>query len=853
MEHYFTGWETGALEDLRLGGTSITSALSVPATTPRSGRFRFQLAQQSGLSTYCTFPAGEVTGTTGTVTSGFIQNHKRVSLRVFVRIDATTMVSGNQVRVCGLGGAGDPTSVNVWLTGDLQLTVKVGQGGTFTAGFTPALTVGTWYLVLLDVDFRVGSSSPFGPHSPTQATARLEVMPDASPPAWDVAFTDTFTFSTATDTMGPVTLGSQYISGPGDPFTTLSFDDLMWVAGANADASSPLPSLPAITTVLPLPPTSTSVNDWENGDYTTVDEYPVSTSGTTGAGDVLSSSKASGTTVTFHHATSAALHITGAVAVKLTVNARVDQANGPVDYVLTGMTAQFVTHAMLTANYLAVAAGASASGLLVWADLPPAAFDAFTFSVIKQNNNQPTQIGNVLVEYIPGSFPSTYPTQIRGTTQIKPLSIADGQIAVDAGIKLFKLEKPVVAADGSVPMTGDLSMGGHHITSLADPVNAQDAASKTYVDTHGGSGSAYDLDYLGSYASPTAYTNGDIIVAADGIAYVCVQDTNAAPVPWPGVGIATSVGPPGPTGPTGATGPQGPTGAQGPTGPTGATGAPGAIVQATYWLATPNGSLTNAYALSALANGYVRHAAGVPSTTAIIPVGDGGTSATTAAQARANLGVGTVGTVNLSGDGSQFLTGAGTWVAGTTGQVPSGMIAIFISASCPPGWTRVSGFDGLYIKAGPTPGVTGGASSHSHSVSGSVASHAHGAGSLTGPQHGHGNQTGTVNVSGNTGNAGNHTHGFSGTTGGPSGFVTMNTGTQVSEPNQTHTHGFSGNTDNPGDHSHSFSGSGVGSIAADGNLPVTGATDAQAPAMSGSTNAVNHEPPFYQALYCSKN
>ena len=37
-------------------------------------------------------------------------------------------------------------------------------------------------------------------------------------------------------------------------------------------------------------------------------------------------------------------------------------------------------------------------------------------------------------------------------------------------------------ADGAVPMTGDLQMGGHKITDLAEPTDNTDAASKEYVD-----------------------------------------------------------------------------------------------------------------------------------------------------------------------------------------------------------------------------------------------------------------------------------------------------------------------------------------------------------------------------------
>lgn len=47
--------------------------------------------------------------------------------------------------------------------------------------------------------------------------------------------------------------------------------------------------------------------------------------------------------------------------------------------------------------------------------------------------------------------------------------------------------------------------------------------------------------------------------------------------------------------------------------------------------------------------------------------------------------------------------------------VPSGMIAIF-QGSCPSGWTRVSDFDGKFLRGASTYGGTGGSSSHSHTV-----------------------------------------------------------------------------------------------------------------------------------------
>lgn len=75
-------------------------------------------------------------------------------------------------------------------------------------------------------------------------------------------------------------------------------------------------------------------------------------------------------------------------------------------------------------------------------------------------------------------------TQINGGTQIKAATITDSQIASAAAIASSKLADGAnfLKKDGTVSLTGDLNLGTHKITNLVDPVSAQDAATKAYVD-----------------------------------------------------------------------------------------------------------------------------------------------------------------------------------------------------------------------------------------------------------------------------------------------------------------------------------------------------------------------------------
>jgi IPT/TIG domain len=355
----------------------------------------------------------------------------------------------------------------------------------------------------------------------------------------------------------------------------------------------------------------------------------------------------------------------------------------------------------------------------------------------------------------------------------------------------------------------------------------------------GGGGAGMDLDYLGPYTSPQVYNDGDIVIGPDNVAYLCVVDgTTTPPEPWPGIGMATAVGPPGPQGPPGAD---------------------AAIVSdAKYWTAGAHAVLTAERNLGALANGYVKSTAGEPSTIAVIPITDGGTGATAAGAARTNLGVGTVGTLNLPGGTTTYLRADGQFVA--IDGVPSGMIVLSLNP-CPPGWTRVTGMDGYFPRINSAAGGSGGSATHTHTLGGaSVPDHTHGAGSYAAGSHSHG---GRVDINLNTNSAGGHSHSFSGS-GTASGTTTAGSPAQNYQAgiNQggvryDHTHDFnatvnvSGTTGSVGDHNHNVSGS--AGISADAPAVTGASAGSGALGIAGSADAANHTPLFVDFFFCQKN
>lgn len=451
VEQNFTGWEIGDMGE-QFAQTAWNTGMTVKNDgTARSGLFYQNIILISSGGSITSFPAGAVTGTTGTVSSG---NHKRVRSRVYFRVDSLVPAFGNTIYcVFGIGpeaGVGSNAAFpHIYIDSARQLAVSLGNAGPpvggagFTGTHSPALTVGVWYQIILDLDLAVSGA--------TVASASLHVTTDGLSPPIDFSMTATATLG-AVDVVGLVSLCGASSGGGFGMAGTFSFDDLCYVAASNADAVDPL-VLPVDTRVLPLPPTGTSVNAW-TGAVTDVDEYPVDRTGS--FGDNINSSGAAGTEVAFTHASAVSLGIKGIVGLKVYVNAQVSTGTGAVDYKIAGLT-RSVTLATSYGTYGDTTGTISPSvGPMFWGKMYPGVFDAMTFGVVKQNAGQLTRVGNIIAEYITQTLPLS---KIRGTTQVKEDSIADAEINSAAGIKLSKLEHSVLSnIDGTAnaPVKGDL-------------------------------------------------------------------------------------------------------------------------------------------------------------------------------------------------------------------------------------------------------------------------------------------------------------------------------------------------------------------------------------------------------------
>ncbi len=435
LEHNFTGFEFGDFGELRYGSAASLGLNSIVSGSARSGNFHLRQTVNSASATLSYFPAGTIVGTSGTVVSG---NHKRVSVRAYVKIVSTT--NNGQQRVLGFGDDTGTCSVfygaqNVG--GFTQSGAKIGlrigsqshnQG---TAGAYPwgtvDLTTGVWYRFLLDIDLDVQAT--------TVLSATLRVTEDSDAPSVDFTLTNSTNIG-ATDNIDKFSLGYSTVAGAFGKQVTVDYDDIVYIGASNADAASQ-PTQPTQTHIYAIvPPTGLALSTGWSGSYTDVNEYPIDIA------DTMSSSTALAD-VEFTHASAIALGFSSITAMKLYVNALVSGAGtGAVNYMLAGV-AKSVT---LGTNYEGVAnASADPVGGVSWSTLTAAAFSATTFGLQKQNGTQATVIANIGLEVIAtlAAAGGNGGTQIRGETQIKEGSIYDAQIAADAAIQRSKIQNLV--------------------------------------------------------------------------------------------------------------------------------------------------------------------------------------------------------------------------------------------------------------------------------------------------------------------------------------------------------------------------------------------------------------------------
>ncbi len=94
-----------------------------------------------------------------------------------------------------------------------------------------------------------------------------------------------------------------------------------------------------------------------------------------------------------------------------------------------------------------------------------------------------------------------------GTPSMRTLGTGAAQAAQGSAVLL---------KDGSVPLTGDMSMGSHKLTSVTDPASAQDAATKNYVDTVVAAvQSTAGIFWYGSGVDGALSLAGDTVLAAN--------------------------------------------------------------------------------------------------------------------------------------------------------------------------------------------------------------------------------------------------------------------------------------------------------------------------------------------------
>ncbi len=187
------------------------------------------------------------------------------------------------------------------------------------------------------------------------------------------------------------------------------------------------------------------------------------------------------------------------------------------------------------------------------------------------------------------------------------------------------------------------------------------------------------------------------------------------------------------------------------------------------------------------------------------------------------------------GAAGQVLTNDGTgtlsWSAVPTPEGLWSGAVVLSSSSCPAGWTRLSAADGRFIRAAATAGGTGGADTHTHTLTGSTASQ--------GVTISGNTASSSVSISGSTGTTSiNHGHSLTTSTAtAASGGTSVITSVSVNATDPSHSHG--AGTLAGGSHNH-----GVGSLAGASHTHGAGSLAA------GSASNV---PAYYTVVVCVKD
>ena len=111
-------------------------------------------------------------------------------------------------------------------------------------------------------------------------------------------------------------------------------------------------------------------------------------------------------------------------------------------------------------------------------------------NILYDNKNRP----GVSLSYIHDHFlRRDYSNAFPGPLDMKgyrikhlPMNPIDTSDAVSAAFVIqenINLKEKVMLRNGLEPMTGHLNMDSHYINNVLDPVNNQDATTKSYVDT----------------------------------------------------------------------------------------------------------------------------------------------------------------------------------------------------------------------------------------------------------------------------------------------------------------------------------------------------------------------------------